>query len=508
MSGVGHPAGPGRQLADLVGLRWQMVRARRTRFGLFALAGLAVALLIAAVVVGQLQPRRLAFNVALVMPTAYLGFAALAAVATLVAGGGNELFPPDQLAAMPVRPATRYLATLLVTPLNVAWLLQVLALCWLTGYVVRPGPGCIPALIITLGFVVFATVFGQAAAWVVLAVRHWRAGRTLTWLLLAGLVGGAFAVHAAHLQYRLLDRSPTVSVVLAVLQASAGRYGRGVLTLLVLAVLAVCAALVGGWLHGWVMRQPDVRHAQREGGRVRRRRWAGGPLRELIAVDRASIWRSAPLRRGLIMLTVLPGIVAALAGVEYRSLILLPALVAPAGGLLFGVNLFCLDGSGAVWLASQPHPPGWAIAAKAWVLTETCLGTVLLAVVLGCLRTPHPPTAAELVGLLGSVVVCVATVVATCLRLSVRRPHRAELRGRRDTPVPPGTMAVYSALLAVGTTLSAIVLAGATAGDHWDVPALLGLALLLRALWSIARTVRAWHDPVIRATATSTVAYG
>src|SRR4051794_41953804 len=71
-------------------------------------------------------------------------------------------------------------------------------------------------------------------------------------------------------------------------------------------------------------------------------------------MDRASVWRSRSLRRGLLVLGILPGAAAALADLPWSSLVLLPALVSAGAGLLFGVNAFCLDGPGAVWLGSLP----------------------------------------------------------------------------------------------------------------------------------------------------------
>jgi hypothetical protein len=501
-------AGAFDQLAALVGLRWRMVRSARTRAGLSLLAVGLVLLLGLAYLVGQYSPHAAAFNIALVTPTALLAFAVLATAAPLVAGGGNELFPADQLTPVPVRPAARYLGLLLTAPLNVAWVAQVAALCWLAGFVTRRGPGGLLALLTVLVYAAFATALGQAAAWLVLAVRMHRAGRLVTWGLLLGLVALVSWIAAEHLQYRVLDRAPTLRVLLAMLDVSAGRYRLWAVTVAVLLAGGAVAVLVGVRLYGWAERVPDDRAGRREGGQVARRSADFGLFRELLAVDRASVWRSAPLRRGLVTLTVLPGLIAAAAGLSYRSLVILPALVAPTGGLLFGVNLFCLDGSGAVWLLSQPLPARQAISAKVWVLTETCLGTVLLAVGLACLRAPHPPTAAQLTALVASVLVCSLEVVAICLHLSVHRPHRADLRGRRDTPVPPAAMAAYSCLMAVVTTVTGVVLSWSTLSGSWTGPVLVAMPPGCLAGWVLTRSVRRWSDPVRRSAVAVTVSYG
>ncbi|HEY0869562.1 MAG TPA: hypothetical protein VGD55_04130, partial [Acidothermaceae bacterium] len=119
---------PQAQLPALVRLRWQMVRAERVRIGLLVLAAFVPGLLCAAVIAGQLLPRTRSFDVTVLAPTAFLGFAVLALVAPLASGGGNQLFPPEQLVAFPIRPSTHFLESILVAPLNLAWMSQFLLL--------------------------------------------------------------------------------------------------------------------------------------------------------------------------------------------------------------------------------------------------------------------------------------------------------------------------------------------------------------------------------------------
>ena len=157
------------------------------------------------------------------------------------------------------------------------------------------------------------------------------------------------------------------------------------------------------------------------------------------------------------MLGLLPGAVAAVAGLNWPSLVLLPGLVAAGAGLLFGVNAFCLDGSGAVWLTSLPGRPATAFWSKTRVVLEICTVATVLTVCAGGIRSGRLPTAAEVAAVASCAVVSLLRVLATCMDLSVTRPHRADLRGPRNTPAPPGVMAAYSARLAVSTTLVAVL---------------------------------------------------
>jgi len=107
-----------RQVGALIGLRWRLVRSRPVKLGL--LAGLATVPLLAWLIVagsGAVEPE--AYTAAITAAgAAYLGFGMLALIAPLTAGGGTELLPPDQLVAYPVRPATQFLASLVLAPLN------------------------------------------------------------------------------------------------------------------------------------------------------------------------------------------------------------------------------------------------------------------------------------------------------------------------------------------------------------------------------------------------------
>jgi len=106
------------------------------------------------------------------------------------------------------------------------------------------------------------------------------------------------------------------------------------------------------------------------------------------------------------------------------------------------------------------------------------------------------------------VVAVTAQVVARCLRWSVGRPHRAELRTTRDSPAPPGAMTAYSAQLVLAAVLLgvAMTLAARAPGPLW--PALVATPTLLLSALSIHRSVRRWDDPVERARVVTAVSAG
>lgn len=495
------------QLRSLVGMRWRMVRSARARGGLLALLGCLLLALAGAAVASRLIPAHLHSNALLLTPTVFAGFAVLAVVAPLAAGGGNELFPADQLVAYPVRPTTAFLASLAVAPLNLAWLSQVLVLTGLTAAATKSPAGIALALVTTYAYVAMVTVLGQTLAWAVIGIRQSRSGRWVVWLTVTGLAVAAVLVVRLGYTTRVLDRLPTTAVVVTVLQGGTSAYlswARGFVELL--GVTALMLSL-GSRVCGWALRRPGTgeRRADRP---VRRRKPPAGAFRALLSIDRASVWRTASLRRGALVLMLLPATAAVALGVSWDSLVLLPGLVAAGTGLLFGVNAFCLDASGGVWLASLPHRPVLAAVSKAWVLAETCLlssGAIVLA---GALRAKVPPTAAQVTALAVVTVCCTMWVVSTCMKASVRNPHRADLRGSRDTPAPPGSMAVYSARLAVSTTLIGMLVTATAYTGAWQLPLLFGLPLLLLSVRSLVRTVSEYSSPAIRFRVVQTVASG
>lgn len=496
------------QLRPLLSLRWTMVRSPRSRTGFLALAASAPGLCLVAAVAALMAEDDRRGDVILLAPSALIPVALLAVVAPLVAGGGNELFPDDQLTAYPVTARTRHAASLLLSPLNLAWTTQVVGLVGLAAYVADRRELVLFPVLTLLAYVAMVTVAGQAVAWLVVGVRQRPLGRAVTWGLtgVAALAGLA-AVVSGNVG-EVLDRSPTTPVVIGALNGSSAAWASWSVTTGVLVAMAVAAHLAGRRAATWALgRTGDaagIRDAQ-----VVRRRPAGSRVRaQLLALDRASVWRSPSLRRGLLVLGILPGLVAAVAGLEWASLVLLPGLVAAGAGLLFGVNAFCLDGSGAVWLESLPGKPARAVWSKAQVVGEVCLVAVAVTVLAGSLRAGRAPTASEAVALLACAATTVLRVVATCMELSVRRPYRADLRGPRETPAPPGVMAAYSVRLALSTTLVGIVLSGLAGVADWWWPAAVATPLCLLGIRRLLAAARAFTDPVVRSRVVTTVASG
>jgi hypothetical protein len=494
------------QLRALLALRWAMMRAPGAKLAVF-LAVLTLLWLLSVVATSAASLESAALDTAVQLaPTAFLGFAVLAVVAPLTAGGGTEVVPPDQLVAYPVRPRTHFLGGLALAPVNLVWVVQLLVLVAETGYLTRGGRPLLGS-VTTMAFVVCLTVIGQAMAWTVAGLRQTQPGRRLvTSLGAAALITGVVVVRAGKGD-AVLDASPTRSVVAGVV-ASGDDLQRWALTTVVLLLLAAVALVAGSRICGWALRRPGDAGSARAGSGVRRRRPARSALRELIALDRASVWRAPALRRGGVVLAVLPGLIAAGAGLPWQSLVVLPGLVAAGAALLFGVNAFCLDASGSVWLASLPHNPMLGAWSKLIVLTETVLAAVVVAAVSGSLRSPGPPTAAEISGIICSGLVCSAVVVATGMSMSVRHPHRADLHGPRDAVAPPGAMVVASVRLALPTAIVGMLIGGATGSGQVWLPPLLGLPMLLACILSVRMSLERYEDPFVRARIVTTVSAG
>jgi hypothetical protein len=497
------------QLAALVRLRWTMIRSRPLRVGLVLLATLPVLLTLSGVLLSGFVPQQLALTLAVSAPTLYLAFVVLAVLAPLAAGGGNVLYPADQLVAYPTRAHTQFLAALALVPANLAWMLNVVAVIVVTCLAAGPLSGFTVFPVATsLVYVACVTLLGQATAWLVIGLRQRRAGRVGTWFLAALLGVSVLYAARAGLTVPVLNRSPTT---LALSSASDGYRGDwltwwfGICALVMGSVLAFHA---GSRLSAWALRRPGDQHRLTSASRVARRRPAASPLAELIAVDRASVWRAPPLRRGLIVLLLLPGAVAAAAALSWQSLVLLPGLVAAGAGLVFGINVFALDSSGALWLSTLP---GWmrpAFVAKAYVTAETTLLAVGVALISGSLRAPTPSSVAQVTATVGCGLACAALVVASAQRSSVVHPHRADLLGNRDTPAPPGATVVYSVKLAAMTTCTGLLFSGVSLTDLWWAPLLLVLPFVAWAGLSLADTWRLWQQPSTRARVVTTVSGG
>ncbi len=431
-------------------------------------------------------------------PQAFLGFAVLAVVAPLSAGGGTQVIPADQLVAFPVRSQTHFLGGLVLAPANLVWVTQLLVLAALTSYLTLDG-GTTAGLVTAAAYVAFITVLGQALAWTTTGVTATRPGRQAALTALLCLIAVVVVVVRLGHGGAVLEDAPTRLVVDGIAAAGAGDWWRWGVTTAVLGIGATAGLALGGRVCAWALSRSRDNGLRAEGAGVRRRRQRTTAFLELVAVDRASVWRAPALRRGGLVLGLLPGAVAAGAKVPWESLVVLPGLVAAGAGLLFGVNLFSLDGSGAVWLSTLPHDPRVALRAKLVVLTETVLAAMLISVVAGSLRSPGAPTPTEATAIVSAALACTAATLAGCLSMSVRRPHRADLRGPRDAVAPPGALVLASVRLAVPAALVGVLLEGSSATGLVWLPVALALPVIALSGLSLRRSAAVWASPVRRA---------
>jgi hypothetical protein len=494
------------QVRALVSLRWHMVRSRRLRAGLLALATLVPLVVATAVVGGRMLPHQRSFDATVLTPAAFLVYAALAVIGPLSAGGGNELFPADQLVPHPVRPSTTFFASLLLAPLNLAWVGQTSALMTLTAYVAPTSRGLSASLAVTVLYILAATTVGQALAWLTSGARQSPAGRRMVGALAALVVVAGVVVVRAGVT-NVLDRAPTRDVVLALLAGARGHYPRWATMLVALTAVTIAGLVAGAASTAYALRRPPGLTAQRAARTVTRRAAATSVGRQLRRLDRASVWRAPALRRGVLVMGGLPGLVTAVAGVDWSTIAVTAGLVTAGAGLLFGVNVFCLDGPGGLWLASLPLRPATHLWAKTAAIVEICLVCSALTAIAGASRAHDPATPAAVTAAVCAVLAATATVTATCLRMSVLTPYRADLRDPRDTPAPPGAMAARSARLAVQTTLLVIVIT-ALARTGSVAPGLFTLAVLCLAARSVVRSTRMYANPPVRAQVLVTVSTG
>ncbi len=478
-------------------------RARRVTPAALAVIGLVtVAVMVLPAFLPEYDVSRR--DVLILLPSGYLGVLVIAVVSTATSGGGRELLPREQAVAFPVSPTTDHLGALLMAPLNIAWLLQAWTVLAATSYAVG-ARGTLPlALLPVLLWLLAATAVAQLLAWSLEWVRRGPHGSTV---LRAG-VGVLLVVTAAVVSTGrvtdLLDRSPTVRLVLGVADGAAGRRQPWLALVGALALLTVLVVALGARVAVAVARRPARDELRSEGVRRRPRTNPGSDLIALVHTDRAGVWRSVPMRRGIAVLALFPGLVALGGSFGWDMLAILPGLVASGGALLFGVNAWCLDGRGALWRDSLPVSPWLAFVSRALVLLEILLAATVVTLVLAALRA-GTPTPEQLVAVLCAAVVVTVQVVAASLRWSVRHPYAVDLRSARATPAPPLVMVGYSARLALGTTVTGLAfnLVSEVAGVGW--PLLLAVPLLAWSGLRLGRTARAWHDPVVRAGVVATV---
>jgi hypothetical protein len=319
------------------------------------------------------------------------------------------------------------------------------------------------------------------------------------------VAAGLAALVITHRLVPLLDRSPTVRVYLAAAYAPNHQWDKWALYVAVLLVLLVVAVLAGLGPARWALHRALREELRLESGHIEPRPNPVTDLRAMVRIDRASIWRAVPLRRGLVVLASMPGAVAVAGDLDWDLVTILPGLVASGGALLFGVNTWCLDGRGALWRDSLPVSATVAYYAKVIVLFEVLICAAAFTIALAALRA-GVPNSAQLFSAFASATVVSALVVATSMRWSVERPFAVEMRSARATPAPPVVMAGYSARLAVKTTVVGMVFSGTALAADWRVPALVAVPFLCWSAWRVVRTSQLWLVPEVRARVVAVVA--
>ncbi len=471
-------------------------------------AGLSLGLILVLTVLAGWLPAYLPddrlSDVMLLLPSGYLAVLFIAVISASASGGGRELMPRDQAVAYPVSPVTDHLGALLMAPLNIAWLLQSWTLIGATSYAVGPRWGLILAQLPVLAWLVAATALAQVIAWALEFVRRGHHG-VLVVRSLAVVVGlGLGALVVTDRLVGLLDQSPTVRITFGVFYGADGKILPWLGVLGVIVAVALGAIVVGGVVASAVARRPARDELRMESSTHTPRPNTTSDFLVLLRTDRVGIWRSVPLRRGLLVLALLPGLVALAGGLEWQMLTILPGLVASGGALLFGVNSWCLDGRGALWRDSLPVSPKQVFASRVVVLVEVLLVATFLTLALASLRA-GVPTVAQFVAVLTAGVVVTLQVVATSLRWSVRRPFSVDMRSARATPAPPLVMVGYSAKLALSTTMTGLLFSVAALTD-WRLAVLLALPFVLFSAFRLVGTAEEWATPELRSRVVATVA--
>lgn len=440
----------------------------------------------------------------LLLPTAYVGVLVISMVSAAAAGGGRELMPRDQGVAFPISPTTDHLGALAMAPLNIAWLLQSWVVLGATAFVMGPHHlfwAQVPVLL----WLFVATAVAQLVAWVVEWVRRGRWGAWIMRAVVVALVATMATLIVTDELVGLLDRSPTLQVLLAALYGSEGSWWPWLGRVLVLLAMAVLAVVTGAFVAHDLTRTPARDEMRAEGSSHSPRPNPASDLAATLRVDRAGVWRSVPLRRGFAVLALLPGLVALASALEWYMLAILPGLVASGGALLFGVNAWCLDGRGSLWRDSLPVPPRLTFVARVIVLVEVLLVATVIALVLAALRA-GAPSLAEGVAVLCAAVVLPMQVVSGSMRWSVRSPYAVDMRSARATPAPPLTMVGYSTRLALVTTFTGMLFVATSRAGSWQWSVLLAVPFVLFSLLRLVRTADAWAEPEIRARVVTTVA--
>jgi len=455
---------------------------------------------------GGETPRPHSGSLLALLPSMCLGFLVLAVFTAVASAGGRELIPREEAVAFPVSPTTDHFGALLMAPLNIAWIAQAWALLGITAYALGPTRWwayVLPVLV----WVLTATALAQVVGWIAEGVRRGPHGSAIFRSVVVLLAVGAGTLVVTDRLTPVLDRVPTDRILLTVLDGSGARWvlwGTGVATIVLIGLAAV---VLGGFPARWALNRPMREELRLESGRHQAKAMPGSDFVMMLRIDRGAVWRSVPLRRGLMVLALMPGGVALAGRLEWQMLTILPGLVASGCALLFGVNTWCLDGRGALWRDSLPVSPRTVFLVRGVVLLEVLISSAALSLVLAVLRAGRP-TPVELAALICSTLVVAIQVVSASMRWSITRPFSVDLRSARATPAPPVVMAGYSARLALATTVTGLIFSGLAQVD--DVRYVVGVAIvfLLWSSWRLERSAERWEDPVTRSRVVSVVAAG
>ena len=416
---------------------------------------------------------------------AFAGFLLLAVGAAMGSGGGRELLSRSEAAVHPISPVTEHLGSLLLAPVNLAWMVQAWTLLAVTALVTPPGH-LVGAQLVVLAWVLAATALGQAAGWAVEGVRRTTRGVLVVRIGAGAVVVALAALHLAGLLAPLARALPTTWL------ADTSQTGRWPLALGVLLLLTVAGLVLGARPAAWALGLPPreelrVQSGVHEARHVPEPRWGSADRALLRRLDRGSVWRSVGMRRGLMVLGIGPGLVALVAGLEWGTVLLLPGLTASGAALLFGVNAWCLDGKGMIWRETLPVSSADVFDVRALVVAECMAAVSGVTVVLALLRNGLPPLVTG-VAVASCWLVVLVQVLAIVMTWSVRSPYSVDLSSPRATPAPHAAMAGYAGRLSLVTTLTAMLFTGLAALPWAWAPAVVAVPFLA---WSTRRLLRA-----------------
>ena len=479
---------------------------RRLRIGGAGVLTLTLAAVLGPAYLGGSFPRERSGQLIALLPSLCLGFLLLAVFTAVASAGGREIVPREQAVVFPVSTTTDHFGALLLAPLNIAWIAQAWTLLGTTSYVLGPERMWAYELPVVL-WILAATALAQVGGWVAEGVRRGPHGIAVFRTALALFALGSLLLVVTGRLAPVLDHSPTAQILELVLDGQGGRFLPWGVGVLVLALLALGAAALGAVPARWALSCPMREELRLESGRHEARAMPRSDLLMMLRIDRSAVWRSVPLRRGLTVLAVMPGVVALAGSLEWRMLTVLPGLVASGAALLFGVNTWCLDGRGALWRDSLPVAPRVVFLSRSVVLMEVLLCSALATLALAVVRAGRP-TAPEVVALVCSTLVVSVQVVAAGMRWSIARPFSVDLRSARATPAPPVVMAGYSARLALVTTVTGLIFSGLAQLPDVRYAVLTAVVLLAWSGWRLERAAQRWDDPVTRSRVISVVSGG